>query len=81
MHGNQAQGDTRPSLAASMVEKQIKYQLSDKEMAWLIATMYVHTSSVIARFNHLPTLLSRLVVLLRSRLYISVSLLWHVERC
>ena len=31
--------DVRPSVSASMVEKQAKYDLSDKETAWLIATM------------------------------------------
>ncbi|EJF62600.1 cytochrome P450 [Dichomitus squalens LYAD-421 SS1] len=32
-------GDTRPSFSASMVEKQIKYGLSDKETSWLVATI------------------------------------------
>ncbi|THH30755.1 hypothetical protein EUX98_g3424 [Antrodiella citrinella] len=32
-------GDTRPSFSASMVEKQIKYDLNDKESAWLVATI------------------------------------------
>ncbi|KAI0713613.1 cytochrome P450 [Earliella scabrosa] len=31
--------DVRPSVSASMVEKQAKYDLSDKETAWLIATI------------------------------------------
>lgn len=39
---HQAEGDTRASVAASMIEKQgVKHDLTDKETSWLLATMWV----------------------------------------
>ena len=35
----QLEGDTRPSFSASMVEKQIKHELNDKETSWLVGTV------------------------------------------
>ncbi len=38
-----------------MVEKQIKYDLSDKETAWLVGTMYVpHVSTPANEASYVP---------------------------
>ncbi|RPD59286.1 cytochrome P450 [Lentinus tigrinus ALCF2SS1-7] len=47
------EGDARPSFSASMVEKQIKFDLNDKETAWLVgtvATAYETISATMAWF-------------------------------